>query len=142
MMLKWVIIGVVAVVATLVVGAVVWSGDESGKPGHGEGMHMAKQACMTELTPEQRETLKATMEELKEADASKEEIHQAIAGLFTEWGIERPHKASDSGKHGGMFWKQLTPEQRDELYAELGSGLGQIYDAEREAIAALDAAIA
>ena len=94
MMLKWVLVGVVAVVATVVVGAVVWSGDEGGKPGHGEGMHMAKRACKAELTAEQRETLKATIAELKEDGASKQEIHAALAELFRKWGIESPHKAS------------------------------------------------
>ncbi len=89
---------------------------EGGESGHGEGMHVAKRACKAELTaeqphkasdsgehggmfwkqltPEQREELHATIAELKEAGASKEEFHQAVTGLFAEWGIESPHKAS------------------------------------------------
>ncbi len=131
MMLKWVIIGVVAVVATLVVGAVVWSGDESGKPGHGEGMHMAKRACMAELTAEQRETLHATIAELKEAGASKEEFHQALAEMCEELGIECPkmegkcpkmegsHGVHKEGHGGGGMMQQLTPAQREELKATI-----------------------
>lgn len=123
-MLKWVIIGAVAVVATLVVGAVVWSGDEAAKPGHGEGMHMAKRACMAELTAEQREKFDATIAELKEAGASTVEFHQAMAEMCQESGIECPKMEGSHGVHreghgGGGMMQQLTAEQRDKLHATI-----------------------
>ena len=123
-MLKWVLMGVVAVVAMLVVGAVVWSGDEGAEPGHGEGMHMAKRACMTELTAEQREKLHAAIAELKEAGASREEFHQALAEMCQELGIEWPkvegsHGVHKEGHEGGGMMQQLTAEQRDKLHATI-----------------------
>ena len=92
---------------------------------------MAKRACMAELTAEQREKLHATIAELKEAGASKEEFRQAVAEMCEELGIECPkmegkcpktegsdgvHKEGHGG-HGMM--QQLTPEQRDQLKATI-----------------------
>ena len=59
-----------------------------GQRGFGQqGMGM-----MQQLTPEQREEVQAKITEMKEAGASREEIHGAVRELFEGWGVEpRPH---------------------------------------------------
>ena len=71
---------------------------------------------MQQLTPEQREELKATVAEMKADGASKPEIREAVAGLFEGWGIERPRRGHGGG--GGMM-QQLTPEQRADVKAKI-----------------------
>jgi hypothetical protein len=65
------------------------------------------------LTDEQQETIKTTVQELRDNDATREEIHAAVQALFDEWGIERPEYKKGCGRkgHGDMF-KDLTPEQQ------------------------------
>ena len=110
---KWVVVGLVVVVTVALV-AVAWTADEGCPTGHGQGAHMAKRACMAQLTPEQREELKATIAPMREAGASKQEIHQAVAGLFEGWGIECPQRRPGQG-----IFQQLTPEQREQLKAKI-----------------------
>jgi len=59
---------------------------------------------MSQLTEEQISILKETKIELKEQDASWEEIHEAMKELYDEWGIELPEwgdksKYDFSGRH-------------------------------------------
>ena len=43
---------------------------------------------MQQLTPEQREQVKAKMQGMKEAGASREEIGEALRDMLEGWGIE------------------------------------------------------
>jgi len=82
---------------------------------------------MKNLNEEQRETLKTKLQELREQGASPEEIHDAIAALFTEWGIEMPERP-------GPF-ANLTQEQREIVQAKIqelrdqGASREEIHDA-------------
>lgn len=66
------------------------------------------------LTEEQQAELKALVQELKDADATREEIKAAVDALFEEWGIERPDDGKGrKGKKGGRGWMgDLTEEQQ------------------------------
>lgn len=63
-----------------------------------------------QLTDEQRETLRATIAELREADATREDILAAVEALYAEWGLEMPERDSRWGD-------LLTEEQQAELKA-------------------------
>jgi ribosomal protein L23 len=63
-----------------------------------------------QLTDEQREILQAKIAELREAEATREEIHEAIEALYAEWGLEMPER---DGRWGDL----LTEEQQAELKA-------------------------
>jgi len=60
-----------------------------------------------QLTEEQREIVKQTIKEMRENDATREEIREAVAELLEGWGIEMPEP------HRPPFWEQLTEEQRE-----------------------------
>ena len=47
---------------------------------------------MNNLTDEQKEEIKTTVEELREAGASREEIREAVKKKLEEWNIELPEK--------------------------------------------------
>ncbi|MDZ7723333.1 MAG: FlgD immunoglobulin-like domain containing protein [candidate division KSB1 bacterium] len=59
------------------------------RPGRGHGPQFHQ------LTEQQRETLKSTIQDLREQGASREEIHKAVAELFESWGLERPKRLKD-----------------------------------------------
>ncbi len=68
------------------------------------------------LTEEQIAELEATVAELRENGATREEIHAAVQALFNEWGIEMPPPGGHGHKgkrHPGMG--NLTPEQRQAI---------------------------
>ena len=66
-----------------------------------------------QLTDEQREQLHATVQGLRDQDATREEIRAAVDALFTEWGIERPQH--DQGHKGPAWMQNLTQEQRQSI---------------------------
>ncbi len=75
-----------------------------------------------QLTAEQREELKAEVQEMREQGKSPEEIHAAVKELLKGWGIEPPGPgAGGQGPQVGLRWlgQQLTAEQREELKAEV-----------------------
>jgi cell division protein FtsN len=59
----------------------------AGHGGHKAGWDGHK-AIWQQLTSEQREELKAKFGELKEQEASREEIHEAVQALFEGWGLK------------------------------------------------------
>jgi len=67
-----------------------------------------------ELTDDQREELKQTLEDMKEAGATQEEIREAVNAKLDEWGIEVPENPRCSN-----FMDQLTEEQREELQEKM-----------------------
>jgi Spy/CpxP family protein refolding chaperone len=99
-----------------------FGGHRGGGPGRG---------FFSELTDEQRETIRDLMEEMRAAGASREEIHQAISGLFAEWGMEMPEgpgglggrRGGHDGREGrgerGSLGDQLTEEQRAALHSTM-----------------------
>ena len=63
-----------------------------------------------ELTDAQKEELKQTIEDMKEAGATHEEIKEAVDAKLDAWGIEVPENP-----RGGYLRDQLTDEQKEEL---------------------------
>jgi len=55
----------------------------------GEG-HGRRHKLMEQLTEEQREAVHALVTEMREAGASRDEIHAAVRELLQSWGIEMP----------------------------------------------------
>ena len=62
------------------------------------------------LTEDQRAQVQALADSLRLAGASRTEIREAIAGLFADWGIERPDRRDG-------FFAQLSDDQKAELRA-------------------------
>ena len=61
-------------------------------PAPQRGFGQQGMGMMQQLTPEQREEVQAKMQQMKEAGATREEIHGAVRELFEEWGVEhQPH---------------------------------------------------
>ena len=72
----------------------------------------SKQPLFDNLTDEQKEELTATMNQLREDGATREEIREAVTAKLTEWGIEVP----EENPHPMPRWLQnLTEEQKVEL---------------------------
>lgn len=92
-----------------------------------------------QLTEEQREQLHTTIQSLRDADATREEIHAAAQELFETWGLEMPeHRAGQFGRFHGAPHSQLSKEQRETLRTTV-QGLRDA-DATRDKIrAAVDA---
>ena len=79
--------------------------DAQGRRGHPRpGGHNAI------LTEDQRAEVQALADSLRTAGASRTEIREAIAGMFADWGIERPDRNDG-------FFTQLNDDQRAELRA-------------------------
>ncbi len=78
-----------------------------------EGKNFSQGPCrpwLGELTDAQKDEIKKTVEDMKEAGATPEEIKEAINTKLDAWGIEVPEKPC-----GGYLMDQLTEEQRKEL---------------------------
>ena len=91
-----------------------------------------------QLTDEQREQLHTTVQGLREQDATPEEIHDAVAALFQEWGIDMPENFPGRMGQNGFNCPRLTDEQREQLHATVQDLRDK--DATREEIrAAVDA---
>jgi len=50
---------------------------------------------MQRLTPEQREQVKTKITELRDDDASGQEIREAVRDMFEGWGIQLPPQSQD-----------------------------------------------
>jgi DNA-binding transcriptional regulator YhcF (GntR family) len=101
---------IIALTAAISIGAVAYAGSGGRCEGRG-GFRSA-------LTGEQRETIHAKVEEMREAGASPEEIHAAVKEMLDGWGIELPQ---DSGKRHPRhrIFSQLTEEQRETVRAKV-----------------------
>jgi len=84
-----------------------------------------------DLTDEQREAIREKIKEMRGQDASREEIHAAVAEMLKVFGIALPEQCK--GPHGpGGFWADLTDEQRDAVRDKIEEMQSQ--DATREEI--------
>ena len=98
-----------------------------------------------QLTEEQREAIHAKVQEMREAGASREEIHAAIREALEGYGITppegRPEGRREGRGPGGRFSDQLTEEQREAIHAkvremrEAGASGEEIHAAMREMFA-------
>jgi TRAP-type C4-dicarboxylate transport system substrate-binding protein len=69
-----------------------------------------------DLTEEQREAIHEKIKEMREEDATREEIRIAVAEMLEGYGIEVPENwpgPFGPGHGRGGFWKDLTEEQRE-----------------------------
>jgi Spy/CpxP family protein refolding chaperone len=64
------------------------------------------------LTPEQKQEMRAKVKEMRAAGAKPEEIRAAVAQMFKDWGIVVPDRAP--GK-GGLASLNLTDDQRQQV---------------------------
>ncbi|NIA31008.1 MAG: T9SS type A sorting domain-containing protein [Actinobacteria bacterium] len=86
-------------------------------------MHQGFKGCRgaghkPQLTDEQRETLHTTIKEMRDQDATRDEIHAKVAEIFQEWGIEMPENRDGHFGHKG-FGMNLTDEQRETLHSTI-----------------------
>jgi Spy/CpxP family protein refolding chaperone len=71
-----------------------------------------------DLSAEQRDDIRNVVAELRQADATRTEIREAIREELTALGIEPPESLRVGHRHGrgfAFFLADLTEEQRDEL---------------------------
>jgi hypothetical protein len=88
----------------------------------------------SELTEEQADELRELIESMREAIATPQEIHEAVAAKLEEWGYDVPPML---GPRNGEFgpWADVTEEQLDELRTmiesmrKLGAEPSEIRDA-------------
>ena len=92
--------------------------DSAGPHGRG-GFGPGPGGFWKDLTKEQRESVQEKIKEMRSQNASREEIHSAVAEMLKGYGIEVPEDSV--GPHGhdcfgpppGGFWGDLTKEQRE-----------------------------
>ncbi len=69
-----------------------------------------------QLTEDQRTELHDLVSRLRDDNVSREDIHAAVAALFTSWGIDPPEFRRGPGRRGPAPWaEQLTEDQRSQL---------------------------
>ncbi len=112
-------------------------GNRGGIPGFGHGPDHIMQV----LTNEQRAQVREQMIELWSEGAGRDEIHDTVAELLKDYGVEAPERGDlGRGKHGrghgpGRFTQDLTDEQRAEVFGQMqelrsrGVGREEIHDA-------------
>ncbi len=67
-----------------------------------------------DLTDEQRQQIKDTVAEMKEAGATRDEINAAVKELLEEFGVEVPDDKK-KGRGKGDLFADLTDEQRQQI---------------------------
>ncbi len=141
-MTKKVMVILVLVAVAVLSSATVFAGrgEQGGRGGH----------RFPDLTEEQRAEVHELVIAMREAGASREEIHAAVRELFESWNIELPDRPEGEcrgegrgegrgGRHRLM--EQLTEEQRDQVHAlvsgmrESGATREEIHAAVRELLA-------
>ena len=129
---------VIVLAVCAIAGTLAYAVGEKG-PGPGHGRDLG-------LTEEQREALHERVLEMREAGASREEIHARIREMLQGWGIEVPERPErgDRGCREGeghrhpRFLDQLTEEQREAIHEkvlemrEAGASPQEIHEAVRE----------
>lgn len=105
--------------------------DDGAARKHRFGRRGILRGVRTQLTDEQKAEVKAALEELKRAEASRDEIQAALSALLEGYGIEVPEPGDRLNERlGGV----LTEEQLADLRAEI-DGLREA-EASREDIRA------
>jgi len=87
--------------------------DCPGPPDRG-GFGPGPQGFLEDLTKEQREAIHAKIKEMRNQNASREEIHTAVAKMLKGYGIEVPEKW-DKGPRPNGWGVNLTDEQREAI---------------------------
>lgn len=96
--------------------------------------HQGQQRIVNQLTQQQRETLRETVQELRAQGATQDEIRKAVADLFKSWNLEMP----EHRKHrhdNALFADLLTEEQQETLKStikqlrEQGASRKEIHEA-------------
>jgi Spy/CpxP family protein refolding chaperone len=94
-------------------------------PGHGRGHG----GFFGQLTEEQKDAVHATVQEMRDAGATREEVHAAVREMLAGWGIEVPERQGRGGGkgdgervHHSRLFEQLSEEQRGAIY-ELVKGM-------------------
>jgi uncharacterized membrane-anchored protein len=86
------------------------------------GLRHDRDGFMANLTDEQREAVHEKIKEMRDQDASREEIHSAVTEMLEGYGIDVPEKWSEGdgfhpfGPGPGGFWEDLTKEQREAVH--------------------------
>ncbi len=95
--------------------------------GQGNGHGRGHAGPLSQLTEEQKEAIHERMAEMREAGASREEIHAAVREMMGSWGIEPAERPGREGREGAgerrhhpPFLDQLSKEQADALHARVG----------------------
>ncbi|MGD9401867.1 MAG: hypothetical protein PVF95_06335 [bacterium] len=83
------------------------------------GEHMHHPPFFDQLTGEQKAELRGLIDGMREAGASREDVHAAVREKLEGWGIEVPERPGpgDCRGHRSQIFKQLTEEQRKEIHA-------------------------
>jgi DNA-binding transcriptional regulator YhcF (GntR family) len=111
--------------------------DWHGSKGFGHG----KAGFKANLTDEQRQTLREKIREMRSQDATREEIHSAVAEMLKGYGIELPedcHGPIGFGHRKVGFKANLTEEQREAIREKVkemrsqGATRGEIHDVVNE----------
>jgi DNA-binding transcriptional regulator YhcF (GntR family) len=87
--------------------------------GECDGAHRHHPPFLDQLSEDQREALRTMVEEMREADASHEEIRSAVHEMLEGWGIEIPEGRGKRGEQRGRMkevFEQLTEEQRKAIH--------------------------
>ncbi len=110
----------------------------------GRGFHRAGMGMCLDLTQDQRQELRETVNEMRQQNASREEILAAVKNLLSGWGVELPENFDErflAGPHrDGGFWLKLTDEQKQALRTKIrdllasGSDFEAIHNAVMEQI--------
>ena len=118
-----------------------WGIEPPERPGdgpRGKRFGQGRDGIFSQLTEDQRKTFREKMGELREQNASPEEIQNAIKELFESWGIDVPenfgHRMGPRQIPRGGFMRQLTDEQRQAVHDKIEELRAQ--DASREEISA------
>ncbi len=102
--------------------SVLAEGQKGGDPGKG---------FWADLTDEQRETIHDKIKEMHGQEATREEIHAAVAEMLKGYGIEMPGDWKGSHGRGGFgpgplgFRADLTDEQREAIHEKTKEMRGQ-----------------
>ena len=97
------------VLAFAVVGTAAVCGGRGERRGHGPRF-------MEQLTETQREGIHQMVMEMRQAGASREEIHAAVREMLEGWGIGLPEPRGEGRGPGPRFMRQLTEEQREAIH--------------------------
>ncbi len=112
-----------------------WKGPRGFRDGFGPGPG----GFWADLTEEQREAIHDKIEEMRDQDATHEEIRDAVAEMLKGYGIDLPEDwkgprgfRDGFGPGPGGFWADLTEEQREAIHEKIKEMRDQ--DATREEI--------
>jgi hypothetical protein len=118
-----------------------WGIEPPERPGDGpkgKRFGKGKDGIFSQLTEDQRKTLREKTSELRAQNASPEEIQNAIKELLESWGFEVPenfrHRMGPRRMQRGSFMQQLTEEQRQAVHEKTEELRAQ--DVSREEVSA------